>query len=71
MHCSKLNPWTLLEPALDLTVNRIAQEAYVSPIRPVRPIASNAERAQLADQVKQAVRAAPAQGTGLVIDLSV
>jgi len=56
---------------LDLTVNRIAQEAYVSPIQPVRPVVSNAERAQLADQVKQAVRAAPARGTGLMVDLSV
>jgi hypothetical protein len=56
---------------LDLTVNRIAQESYVSPIQPIRPVTSNAERAQLADQLKQAVRAAPAQGTGLMIDLSV
>jgi hypothetical protein len=56
---------------LDLTVNRIAQEAYVSPIRPIRPVTSNADRAQLADQLKQAVRAAPAQGTGLMVDLSV
>jgi hypothetical protein len=56
---------------LDLTVNRIATEGYVSPVQPVRPVTSNAERAQIADQLKQAIRAAPAQGTGLLIDLSV
>ncbi|PTS87592.1 MULTISPECIES: hypothetical protein [unclassified Caulobacter] len=56
---------------MDLTVNRIATEAYVSPIRPVRPVTSNDERAQIADQLRQAIRAAPAQGTGLLVDLSV
>lgn len=60
-----------METALDLTVNRIATEAYVSPIRPVRPVTSNDERAQIADQLRQAIRAAPAQGTGLLVDLSV
>ncbi|AVQ04467.1 hypothetical protein B7G68_14230 [Caulobacter segnis] len=56
---------------MDLTVNRIATEAYVSPIRPIKPVTSNAERAEIADRLKEAVRAAPAAGTGLLVDLSV
>lgn len=56
---------------MDLTVNRIATEAYVSPIRPIKPVTSNAERADIADRLKDAVRAAPAAGTGLVVDLTV
>ncbi|PZR35819.1 hypothetical protein [Caulobacter segnis] len=56
---------------MDLTVNRIATEAYVSPIRPIKPVTSNAERADLANRMKEAVRAAPAAGTGLVLDMTV
>ena len=47
---------------MDLTVNRIATEAYVSPIRPIKPVTSNAERAEIVDRLKEAVRAAPAAG---------
>lgn len=53
------------------SINRIATEAYVSPIQPVKPVTSNAERAQIADRLRDAVRAAPAQGTGLMVDLSI
>jgi hypothetical protein len=56
---------------LDMSVNRIATEAYVSPIREIKPVVSNAERAEVADRLKAAVRAAPAAGTGLLVDLSV
>ncbi len=56
---------------MDLTVNRIATEAYVSPIRPIKAVTSNAERAEIADRLKEAVRAAPAAGTGLLVDLRV
>ena len=42
---------------MDLTVNRIATEAYVSPIREIKPVTSNAERAEIADRLKQAVGA--------------
>ena len=44
---------------MDMTVNRIATEAYVSPIRPIKPVTSNTERAEIADRLKEAVRAAP------------
>lgn len=53
------------------TINRIATEAYVSPVQPVKPVTSNAERAEIAGRLREAVRAAPAQGTGLMVDLSV
>lgn len=53
------------------SINRIATEAYVSPIQPVKPVTSNDERAAIAERLREAVRAAPAQGTGLMIDLSV
>jgi hypothetical protein len=56
---------------MDLTVNRIATEAYVSPIRPIKAVTSNAERAEIADRLKEAVRATPAAGTGLLVDLTV
>ena len=56
---------------MDMTVNRIATEAYVSPIQPIKAVTSNADRSEIVDRLKQAVRAAPAAGTGLLVDLSV
>ena len=56
---------------MNLSVNRIATEASVSPIRQIKPVTSNAERAEIADRLKQAVRAAPAAGTGLKLDITV
>ena len=49
---------------MDLTVNRIATEAYVSPIQPIKPVTSNAERAEIADRLKQGCAPRRRRGRG-------